>query len=126
MDGFSGPTPAYWPRNAPPEPEVGGKLAVHIYQPSRSVMQGGMRRRDWILEFESTERPRIDPFMGWTGNADTRQQIQLRFPTVESALAFARRQGWRCDIRKPHWPRRRPKSYAENFRRSSHPSGSPV
>jgi len=31
--------------------------------------------------------------MGWTGNDDTLSQVELAFPSVEAAVAYARRQG---------------------------------
>ena len=31
--------------------------------------------------------------MGWTGGDDPLTQVELRFPTLESAVAYARRQG---------------------------------
>lgn len=63
------------------------------------------------------EAPRtIDPLMGWTSSADTRQQIKLSFDTKEEAVAYAERNGLPFVILEPE--RRKPvkKSYADNFR----------
>lgn len=65
-----------------------------IYQPTRSAMTSGKARtRDWKLRFERRTPPFIEPLMGWTGGDDTLTQVELSFPTVESAVAYARRQG---------------------------------
>lgn len=106
----------YWPRNAPPEPDIPDRVAVYIYQPSPSVTQSGRARRNWIMEFAATGRLTIEPLMGWTGSSDTRRQVQLSFPTKESAIAFARRQQWSFAVREPQRRRLQPKPYANNFR----------
>lgn len=127
MQRTAGPgplAPHYWPRNAPPEDtEYGGRdweddrLAVHVYQPCRSVTQSGSARTGrWLLEFDSADPQRIEPLMGWTSCRDTRRQVQLSFPTRESAVDFALRRGWRVMLREPQQRRVRPKSYADRFR----------
>lgn len=47
----------------------------------------------WLLEFEPAVRPSIDPLTGWYGGGDTLQQVQLRFPSKEAAIDYARRHG---------------------------------
>jgi hypothetical protein len=47
----------------------------------------------WKLRFERRSPPFIEPLMGWTGSDDTLTQVELTFPTVEAAIAYARRQG---------------------------------
>lgn len=82
---------------------------VAIHRPGRSVMQAGRaHERRWLLEFEPESRPWIEPLMGWTASADTRQQVRLSFPTREAAIAFAGRQGWRWRVREPAPQRFRP------------------
>lgn len=90
---------------------------VRIYRPARSVMQAGRANtKHWVLEFEPQSAPFIEPLMGWTGSRDTRQQVRLKFPTKESAVAFAERQGWNYSVIQPLEPLLRSKSYAKNFR----------
>lgn len=36
--------------------------------------------------------------MGWTGDRDASSQVELRFDTLEAAVAFAHRRGWAFDI----------------------------
>lgn len=72
---------------------------VLIQYEGRSVMSSARRRRNpWVLRGESAVRPPIDPLMGWVGDADTHSQIKMRFSTLEAAMAFARRRGWRFDV----------------------------
>ena len=65
-----------------------------ISRPARSVLSSGRaREKRWILRFERRSPPVIDPLMGWTGGADTLSQVELSFPSRESAVAYAERQG---------------------------------
>jgi hypothetical protein len=67
---------------------------AHIYKPSRSVTTSGKARtKGWKLCFEPRSAPFIEPLMGWTGSYDTLTQIELSFPTLESAVRYAERQG---------------------------------
>jgi hypothetical protein len=54
--------------------------------------------------------------MGWTGSQDTLRQVRLKFPTKESAVAFAERHGLRYSVHAPPEERLQLKSYADNFR----------
>jgi hypothetical protein len=68
-------------------------LAV-IYKPAPSPMSSGLAHTgDWKLRFERRSPPYIEPLMGWTGSGDTLTQVELCFPSAESAVAYARRQG---------------------------------
>ncbi|MGB8275046.1 MAG: ETC complex I subunit [Alphaproteobacteria bacterium] len=92
-------------------------MQVRIYRPSRTAMQSGEAlTRKWALEFEPASARRKSPLMGWTSSADTQTQVRLSFDTLDEAVAFARREGYAYTVDMPHAPRRRPKSYAENFR----------
>ncbi len=108
----SGRTSAMSPAAAPRR-----SATVHIHRPARSVVQAGRANtRFWLLEFEPRTAPFIEPLMGWTGSQDTLQQVCLKFPTKEQAIAFAEGQGWAFSIAEPREPRPKPKSYADNFR----------
>lgn len=91
---------------------------ARVYQPARSVMQSAPAlRRPWVLEFEPESAPFIEPLMGWTGSADTRQQVRLIFPDRESAVAFAERQGYAYTVQDPPRRRRDHKSCAAQLMR---------
>jgi ETC complex I subunit conserved region len=70
-----------------------GAIAI-IYKPARSAMTSGKAgTRQWKLRFEPRSSQYIEPLMGWTGSDDTLSQVELTFPSVEAAVAYARRQG---------------------------------
>jgi len=67
---------------------------ARIHRPARSATTSGKARtKDWVLRFERRTPPIIEPLMGWTGGDDTLTQVELRFPTLEAAIAYAERQG---------------------------------
>jgi hypothetical protein len=76
-------------RSAFPEDAV-----AHIVKAHRSVTTSGTARaRGWRLTFERRHAPFIEPLMGWTGDRDPLAQVELHFPTLQSAIRYARRQG---------------------------------
>nr|WP_155249501.1 NADH dehydrogenase ubiquinone Fe-S protein 4 [Rhizobium etli] len=65
-----------------------------IFKPSRSTMTSGKARTTgWRLVFERRKAPFIEPLMGYTGSTDTLPQVALEFPTLQSAIRYAERQG---------------------------------
>lgn len=95
-------------------------MAARIYQPAKTATSSGRAKtRFWLLEMEPEGRKSVDPLCGWSGSGDTQQQIQLRFPTKEAALAYAKRNGIEARLSQPRTRIVRPKSYADNFTRSS-------
>lgn len=54
--------------------------------------------------------------MGWCGSGDTLQQVELRFPTKEAAIAYARRQDLQFQVVEPRLSTPPIRSYAGNFR----------
>jgi hypothetical protein len=90
---------------------------ARIFQQGTPATQSGRRGADlWVLEFEPREAKRPDPLMGWAGSGDTGQQVRLRFPSREAALAYASRNGIPAEVLEPRPHRLHLKSYAENFR----------
>jgi hypothetical protein len=47
----------------------------------------------WRLRFRGPGQRFIEPLMGWTGSTDPLDGLELKFPTLESAIRYARRQG---------------------------------
>ena len=70
-----------------------------IYRPARSAMTSAPRPNYWILEFEPSRPPHIEPLMGYTSSDDPYRPIRLKFPDRESAVEFAERQDWRYIVR---------------------------
>ena len=90
---------------------------ARIFKPTKTAMQSGRAAtRSWCLEFEPKSKPLPDPMMGWAGWGDTRRQVRLNFRSLEAAEAYAQRAGLEYRVQTPQTPRRRPKSYASNFR----------
>ena len=92
-------------------------MKVRIFRPARTAMQSGEAlTHKWVVEFEPAMPRTRDQLTGWTGSADMRRQVRLRFDTLEEAIAYADRQGYTYTVQMPHRQKRRAKSYAENFR----------
>ena len=91
---------------------------ARIYSPPKSAMQSGQARtQGWVLRHVSDQPKRIDPLMGWTGSADTEQQVVLHFDTLEEAEDYARANGIDYDVEaRRQVPAMKPKSYSDNFR----------
>lgn len=80
---------------------------AHIFPPARSAMTAGRARMNyWMLRFERRTPPFIEALMGWTGGDDMLQQVELKFPDLQSAVAYAERQGlaYRVAPAAPHTP----------------------
>lgn len=74
-----------------------------IYCPAPSVMSSARcQAAGWVLEFAPRARPCIEPLIGWTGSTDTLTQVRLRFPSPETAIGYAERQG--CTTRSANQP----------------------
>jgi hypothetical protein len=79
---------------------AGAKAVVQC--PSRSVLTAGKARAsEWVLTFEPSAPPPIDPLMGWIGSLDPQPQIRLRFPSSDAAIRYAERQGLHYELRGP-------------------------
>jgi hypothetical protein len=90
---------------------------ARIYQPAKTAMQSGRAQTAaWVLDYEQATRRAPDPLMGWSSAADTLNQVQLRFATLDEAIAFAQKHGLDYTVIGPHQRRFKPKSYADNFR----------
>lgn len=90
---------------------------ARIYRPSKPATQSGCApTKQWQLTYE-VATPRVpDPLMGWTSAADTLNEVNLRFDTLEEAVAFAKKNGMDYSVIEPQEFKFRPKSYADNFR----------
>ena len=92
-------------------------MAARIFQRSKNAMQSGRARAgEWVLEFESSSRKRPDPLTGWSGGADTQEQVRLTFPTLDAAKAYAERARIDVHVVPPAEVKLKLQSYADNFR----------
>ena len=86
-----------------------------IYKPSKTAMQSGTKKFDkWIIEF-ITDKPGINPLMGWESSTDTFGEIKLEFGTMELAVEYAKKNKIDFEIIKPNIRKVTKKSYADNF-----------
>ncbi|WP_196258237.1 ETC complex I subunit [Pelagibacterium limicola] len=92
-------------------------MVARIYRPAPNAMQSGRgKSRNWVLEYEPEAPRSIDPLMGYTSSTDMRQQVKLRFDTVEEAESYARRSGIPYRIEPAHDASVKKVSYPDNFR----------
>lgn len=92
-------------------------MAARLYQRYRNAMQSGKAHTgEWVLEFESRAAKRPDPLTGWSGGADTQEQVKLTFPSLEAAKDYAERNEIDFHLVPPSQPRLKLQAYADNFR----------
>lgn len=92
-------------------------MSARIYKPARTAMQSGSAKtKRWLLEFDQARAREVEPLMGWTSSADTRQQLRLWFATKEEAVAYAERNGIDARVEEPKEVRHRSASYSDNFK----------
>lgn len=92
-------------------------MSARIYQRMKNAMQSGRHRvGQWTLEFEPSDAQHADPLMGWAGSSDTKRQVRLTFPSLDTARAYADKHG--IDFHLVPGPERKLKiqAYADNFR----------
>lgn len=93
-------------------------MRARIYKPARNAMTSGQAKtKHWVLDVVSSEAKDIDPLMGWTSSKDTEQQVRMRFPTKEAAIAYAEKHGIDAVVTEPHKRKQniRPGGYGDNF-----------
>jgi len=91
-------------------------MTARIYQPTRSAMQSGEAKDNWLLEYEPEKPREIEPLMGWTSSSDMRSQVKLKFDSKEEAIAYATRNGIPYRVEEPKAPTRKVISYSDNFK----------
>lgn len=92
-------------------------MNAHIYQIPKNAMQSGKAHmRLWVLEYDPAEAKKPDPLTGWAGSGDTRQQLRLNFPSLESAKSYADREGIAYHVSVPAPKSLKLQAYADNFR----------
>ena len=78
-------------------------------------MQSGIKKFDkWIIEF-ITEKPGINPLMGWESSTDTNSELKLEFSTKELAIEYAKKNKINFELIEPKIRKIIKKSYADNF-----------
>ena len=88
---------------------------ARIYVPAKSAMRSAPKTKSWVLDFEQASRKAVEPLMGWTSSADTRQQVRLRFDSKEEAIAYCEREGIPHEVFESKTPQRLRIAYSDNF-----------
>ncbi len=93
-------------------------MRARIFQRPKTATQSGTAGAgNWVLDYQSAQRERNDPLMGWWGSGDTQDQVRLRFDTSAEAVAYAEANGIEYDLEvSPATKPIKPKVYADNFR----------
>ncbi len=91
-------------------------MFARIYQPSPNAMQSGRSNsRHWVLELPKSGEATVDPLTGTYRSTDMSAQLDLRFETLEAAVAYAKSNNIPHRVIKPKTVKRISRSYAENF-----------
>ncbi|WP_260923136.1 ETC complex I subunit [Novosphingobium sp. 9] len=92
-------------------------MSARIFQRPKNAMQSGKALlAEWILEFAPADAQKPDPLTGWAGSMDTQRQVQLKFPDVEAAKAYADKYGIEAEVHATPPRRLKIQAYADNFR----------
>jgi hypothetical protein len=91
-------------------------MTARIYKPAKTAMQSGTAKtKEWVLDYEPEQPREIEPLMGWTSSGDMRQQVSLRFDSLDEAVAYCQRHDIVYQVSPSKPPARRVMSYADNF-----------
>ena len=79
-------------------------------------MQSGNKKFDkWIIEF-ITDRPGINPLMGWESSTDTYSELKLEFKNKDLAIEYAKKNKIDFELVDSNKRKIIKKSYADNFK----------
>ncbi len=92
-------------------------MRVKIYQMAKSATQSGRGRADTVMLERDDLGPRSnDPLMGWVSSPDTRNQIRLRFKTIDDAVRYAVDNNYDYSVDVAHTRQVKPRNYTDNFK----------
>ena len=79
-------------------------------------MQSGNKKFDkWIIEF-ITDRPGINPLMGWESSTDTYSELKLEFKNKDLAIEYAKKNKIDFELIDAKTRKIIKKSYSDNFK----------
>jgi len=79
------------------------------------MTSGRGKSKQWVLEFVKQMNGTIDPITGTQRSTDMRSQIDLKFETLEAAVAYAKAHNIPHQVIQPQKTSRISRSYADNF-----------
>ena len=78
------------------------------------MQSGSGKFNKWIIEFV-TDKPGINPLMGWESSTDTLSEIRLEFSTKDLAIEYAKKNKVEFEIIESKNRKIIKKSYSDNF-----------
>ena len=91
-------------------------MLAKIYQPAPSAMTSGRANaKHWVLEFFGQAPDEIDPLTGNKRSTNMHSQLDLKFETLEAAVAYAKLKNIPHQVVQSQKIKRIPRSYADNF-----------
>lgn len=88
-----------------------------IYQQSKNVMQSGRGKvDDWVLEYDETINRGPEAINGWTSADSTTGQVQMKFESLDQAVAFADKNALDYRIKHKKSRRVRPRNFMDNYK----------
>ena len=80
------------------------------------MQSGRANTQTWMIEFVPNNAVKHSPMMGWSGSADTRQQVRLSFDSRDDAIGYAEKHGLDYEVHPSRVRSVRAKAYSDNFR----------
>ena len=94
-------------------------MKVEIFQDTKHAMQSGSRKRKyWFLKIISNNNLKNSyksSLQGWNSSDDMSGQLKIKFSDKESAIRYAKDQGYDYIVRNPKYSKISKKSYQSNF-----------
>ncbi|XP_014271215.1 NADH dehydrogenase [ubiquinone] iron-sulfur protein 4, mitochondrial [Halyomorpha halys] len=88
---------------------------VIINKPVKNVMQQGTANtKGYIMKYPN-DLTWENPLMGWKSGASSIQDVEIRFPAKESAVYFAKKNGWKVYTPKETPKKNVKRGYGMNF-----------
>ncbi len=92
-------------------------MRVKIYKMAKSATQSGRGRVDSVILERDDLGPRTaDPLMGWVSSSDTRNQIRLRFTSIDDAVRYATENNYDYTVDPVHARQIKPRNYTDKFK----------
>ena len=93
------------------------KKKVTIFKGSKSPTQSGKYKTQfWYLKFDEILLYEQDLITGWKGNISPKSKTKLKFPSLESAIAYAENKNYEYEVFIKKESKIKIKSNSENFR----------
>ena len=95
-------------------------IKAKAYKNSTSSTQSGKKRSDyWVLEPLYQKSYVKDDLMGWSGGSDIKNQIKLKFSSINDLERYAEKNKISLEIIQPKEKKVIIKSYADNFTKNT-------